>query len=268
MATANANLSNKLTVQQLEQEFQLLGKAEGFGRDSQIKFHLRLVEAAHQGTLDLKEDKHGPEKTDAYVLTEAYYNARNGNDGAQWDAKSANVRKARSVAKLCIKLGCWNKSGGPNEPWQTVQELMTKWRELRKKQADNLDDACNTLFRFARAQLAEASVIGADRLQEFCFKRTRDGREAEAYVESIRKTAVALKEGTLKGGAQSNTKEIGDIINACKNWLVENAKKKGATRQAAAAGQAAKAPATATVTPLAPTNITTLVQLLEDATKA
>src|SRR5215467_11188940 len=162
---ANPNLSNKLTVKQLEQEFDHLGKTEGQGRDAQIKFHLRLVEAAYQQAIDLTENKHGDGRDDATVLVEAYYNARNGNGGTQWDAKASNIRKARSVAKLCIKLGSWGSEDGSTEPWETVQHLMNARRELQRQRAENLDDACNTLFRFARTQLKEKEVIASDRLR-------------------------------------------------------------------------------------------------------
>jgi len=231
----NPNLSNKLTVKQLEEEFGKLGSAEGFGRDSQVKFHLRLVEAAHQQAIDTTKNKHGDGRDDATVLVEAYYNARQGNNGTQWDAKAPNIRKARSIAKKCIELGMWDKSGNPSEPWETVQHLMNARRSLQKQHTENLDDACNTLLRFARAQLKQDTVLPKDRLHSFCYKAARQiNREAEAYVESICKTAIGLKEGSLKGGAQSDAKEIVDIIVAAKNWLAYNAT--GKTRAKPEAG--------------------------------
>src|SRR5215467_2606982 len=105
--------SNRLTLDQLKTDVKKLGAEEGTGRDAQIKFHLRLVEASFQGAIDDTPDKHGDKVNDADLLVREYYTARAGEEGLVWDPTAPHLRKARSVALRCIELGRYEATGQP-----------------------------------------------------------------------------------------------------------------------------------------------------------
>jgi ribosomal protein L30/L7E len=192
-----------------------LGKQAGMGRDVQIKFDLKVLEAAFTGHLDLQVDKHAKDVDDATKLSEAYVKAQ--GSATVFDATAGNQRKLISTTRKMIKLGTWPK-GGQGEPMQTVNNLMTLRQKLRQdpRNSKKLDDAHNTLMRFATQQIKRDQVIPDTELPAFCHKPVSDIRSAEEVLESIRKTANNLRLGKVSNCADlDNSAEVQAIIHAC-----------------------------------------------------
>jgi hypothetical protein len=192
-----------------------LGTQAGQGGDVQIKFDLKLCEAAYLGTLTLDAHKHGKDLDDATQLSSAYWKARNG--AVIFDAKADKQRKTISNARKMIKLGGTPK-WGVGEPMSTVNQLISIRQTLRKDPAHckKLDDAHNTLMRFATAQLKLDTLMDAAQLRTFCFKSETEARTLEDFYDSIRKQANKLKVGKLSNCPElDNSPELQSIINAC-----------------------------------------------------
>lgn len=224
---------NSVTFDALKQMAADLGQQAGQGKDTQIKFHLKLVEAAFQGNIDLTENKHG-DKDDATVLVEAYVKAQSG--ATVFDAKAPNQRKSISLARTCIKLGQWPK-GGPGEPLQTVNNLMTTRNALRKKpdMAKKLDDATNSLMRYARAQLKSDTLIDTAELQSFCMKKEPATRDGEDILKSVQKVLTDLVNGKASHGTvQDNTPEVKSALAMIRQRLGDIATANSAAKNAAA----------------------------------
>lgn len=192
----NAPNANSMTFEKLMTEATELGKQAGQGKDVQIKFDLKLLEAAFQGNIDLDENKHGSGVSDAVKLSETYVKSQ--GTATIFDAKAPNQRKLISNVNKCIKLGMWPK-GGPGEPLQTVNNLIALRQKLRQDPANakKLDDAHNTLMRFATRQLKQDQLIGGEELKLFCFKSEADARSAEDVLVSVRKTLSNLIVGKV-----------------------------------------------------------------------
>lgn len=201
-----------------------LGQQAGQGGDVQIKFDLKLCEAAYLGSLSLDTNKHGNDVDDATRLSEAYWKARNG--AVIFDAKADKQRKTISNARKMIKLGSTPK-WGVGEPMSTVNQLITIRQTLRKDPANSkkLDDAHNMLMRFATAQLKLDTLLDANALRTFAFKKDPDARTAEDVLEGIRKIANKLKVGKIANCPDlDNSQEVQAIINACTKRLTSIAK--------------------------------------------
>lgn len=217
-------MTNQLTFTDLLKVATDLGTQAGQGRDVQIKFDLKIIEAAYLGALDLDEHKHGGDKDDATKLSEAYVLAQ--GSATVFDAKAANQRKLISNVRKGIKLGMWPK-GGTGEPLATVNALITLRQNMRKdpNNAKKLDDAHNTLMRYATAQLKRDQLIDEAELKTFCFKNEPDQRTAEEVLEAIRKTANNLRAGKVNNCPDlDNSGEVQAIINACTKRLTAIAK--------------------------------------------
>jgi|SRR5215471_814632 len=218
--------SNRLTLEQLRTDIKKLGAEEGLGRGAQIKFHLRLVEASYQGVIDDVEDKHGAEGNDADVLVKEYYTARAGEEELVWDPMAPHLRKARSVALRCIKLGKYEAAGQPDEPWATVQSLMALRKEVRSANPKNTVDPTSALVRYARAQLKpDTPLIPKELLSQFWLKKQRDEvkRDAEFYIRSIQKLATKLKGEGLEG-VKDNSPYVNMIAMNASQWLETHGK--------------------------------------------
>ena len=226
-------LPNKPTFDDLLKVANDLGVQAGQGRDVQIKFLLKVAEAAFLGTIDLDKDKHGTDKDDATRLTEEYVKAQ--GSATMFDAKAPNQRKTISCTRTMIKLGMWPK-GGVGEPLGTLNNLIALRQKLRSNPANSkkLDDAANTALRYARAQLKRDQLIDTAGLQEFCFKAERDERTPEEILESIRKSAMALRDGkAAHGTAMDDSDEVKSIITNCTKRLTAIASvKRGAKKVA------------------------------------
>jgi hypothetical protein len=196
-----------------------LGKQAGQGRDVQIKFDLKVLEAALHGALDIAPNKHGPDVDDATKLAEAYVLAQ--GSATIFDAKAPNQRKLRSNITKMIRLGMWPKAGG-DTVWQSANNLMATRQSFRKDPIGSrrLEDAHNCLMRYATRQLKRDSVIGDDEFETFCFKAERRPRTAEQVIKAVRKTLYNLKIGKAANCREfDNSQELQDTIDLCTRRL-------------------------------------------------
>lgn len=201
-------MTNGTTFADLLQTASDLGAEAGKGKDTQIKFLLKAVEGGYHGACDLSANKHGTDVDDATKLSEAYVKAQQG--AVVFDAKAPNQRKLISTVRTGIKLGGWPK-GGNGEPLATVNNLITTRQNLRKipAEAKKLDDAANTLMKYARAQLKRDTLIGDDELKEFCYKKAPNLPTAEDIIESMEKQLSKLIDGSAAHStAQDNSTEV------------------------------------------------------------
>lgn len=225
-STGPSPVTNKHTLSQLLDKAKELGEQAGKGKDTQIKFLLSCVEGGYHGAVDLVANKHGTDVDDATKLAEAYVKAQ--GTATVFDHKAGNQRKLISTLRTSIKLGAWPK-GGNGEPLQTVDTLIAHRQKLRKDPtADKkkLDDAANTLLRYARAQLKQDTLIEGEELHSFCYKPARDAATAEDTVERLRNSVKALVDGN-KNGVQDNSPKVRQAMQALTDRLVEIAKAKG-----------------------------------------
>lgn len=233
---------NTITFQDLIDTATLLGSEAGKGKDTQIKFLLKGVEGGYHNVLDLSSNKHGTDVDDATKLSEAYVKAQQG--AVVFDAKAPNQRKLVSTVRTSIKLGSWPK-GGNGEPMATVNNLMTIRQNLKKipAEAKKLDDAANTLLKYARAQLKRDTLIDDAELKEFCYKPGKNLPTAEDIIESMVKQLDKLVDGSAaQGTAQDNSAEVRGARNDLRKRLTAIATARGKAK-----GNGAVAPQQATV---------------------
>lgn len=199
---------NAITFADLIATATQLGAEAGKGKDTQVKFLLKAVEGGYHNTIDLSASKHGTDVDDATKLAETYVKAQQG--AVVFDAKSPNQRKLVSTLRTSIKLGGWPK-GGNGEPLATVNNLMTKRQKLRQNPATakKVDDAANTLLKYARTQLKRDTLIDDNELESFCMKPTQDLATAEELIEGMVKKLDKLIDGSASHStAQDNSTEI------------------------------------------------------------
>lgn len=214
---SNVLMSNAPSFDELCKKAEALGSDKGNGADAQIKFAMMVLEAAYLGALDLDPNKHGADRRDGIVLAERYMKGRTG--ATIFDTKSDSGRKLVSNLDKAIKLGSCPK-WGQGQPLQNVNDLMT-FRQREKKAGKKVDDAFNTLMRYATAQLKKETLITDDDLHGFVYKREPTPRDAVDVLESIRKVANNLKAGKVANCPDIDTSaEIQTIINACTKRIV------------------------------------------------
>lgn len=221
---------NALTLAQMLVIATDLGAQEALGKDGQVKFDLKVAEAAYVGAVDLQKDKHGDGIDDSTQLAAAYVKGR--NSAVIFDHKEAKQRKLCSNVRTMIKLGSSPKFG-VGEPISTLNALMTMRQNLRRtaNKGLKLDDAHNTLMRFAREQLKRDTLFAGDELQAFCVKPDSEPRTADEVIRSILNTAVKLKSGKLANCSDVDTSpEINAIITSCNKRLTAIAKASGAAK--------------------------------------
>jgi hypothetical protein len=219
-------MANVITFNDLLQCAADLGQQAGAGVDTQVKFLLKSVEGGYHNALDLKPSKHGTDIDDATKLAETYVKARQG--AVVFDAKADNQQKLISTIRTSIKLGAWPK-GGNGEPLATVNNLMTMRQNLKKipAQAKQLDDAANTLLKYARTQLKRDTLLSDDELKQLCFKKKADTKTVEELVESAKKALDKLIDGSAAGGtAQCNTQHVVRARHELQQQLADFAKAK------------------------------------------
>lgn len=220
--------TNVPTFDSLLQVARDLGAQAGQGKDTQIKFDLKIIEAAYLGGLSLDPNKHGTDRRDGIVLAEEYTKAQTG--ATVFDSKAPAGRKLISNIDKCIKLGA-NPKWGNGEPLSTVNSLVSHRQTMRKDptKVKQLDDAHNMLMRFATVQLKRDTLIDGDELKAFAFKKQAEPRTAEEVLEAIRKMANNLKAGKVNNCPDlDNSGEVQSIINACTKRLTAIAKARGA----------------------------------------
>lgn len=218
---------NSLTFTELLTIATDLGAEAGKGKDVQVKLDLKVLEGAFVGQLDLQPNKHGDEISDAVKLAEAYVRAQ--NSAVIFDAKAPNQRRLVSNLNKMIKLGTSPK-WGVGEPMQNVNDLMTLRQNLRRtaNKGVRLDDAHNTLMRYATTQLKSDTLISdPNQMKAFCLKKDSDPRTAEEVLRSIQKIASALKSGKVSNCPDTdNSPEVSSIINACNKRITQIVKAK------------------------------------------
>ena len=225
--------SNAITLDQLGVALDELGADAAKGKDTQIKALLKIMDAGFHGVIDLQADKHGPEIDDATKMAERYVRAQ--NSAIVFDHKAPNQRKLVSTFRTMIKLSQWPK-GGNGEPLQTVNNLITMRQKLRAIPGEikKLDDAANTLMRYARTQLKRDQLIDDAELKSFCYKKDGTLQTPEQIIEGCRKQLMALKDGKAASGtAQDASQEIRDAIKSLTERLKKIADKRGAAKAAA-----------------------------------
>ena len=213
-------MTNSTTMQSLLEDAKTLGEQAGKGKDTQIKFLLKAVEGGYHNAIDLAGNKHGKDIDDATKLGEVYTTAQQG--ATVFDAKAPNNRKLISTIRTSIRLGMWPK-GGNGEPLGTVNNLISMRQKLRQNPAEakKLDDAANTLLKYARAQLKRDQLIDDGELKEFCYKPTAPLRTAEQIIESCRDQLDSLIRGTA---AQNTAQDANPEVVAAKNALTQRLK--------------------------------------------
>ena len=223
-APAPTNGTNQHTLDTLLDKAKDLGEQAGKGRDTQVKFLLSCVEGGYYGAVDLTPGKHGAEVDDATKLAEAYVQAQ--GLATTFDHRAGNQRKLISTCRTAIKLGAWPKAGN-GEPLATVGQLIAHRQKLRNDPTvdkKRLDDAANTLLRYARAQLKRDTLIDGDELNAFAYKTVPDPKTTEDKVESIRNSLQALVKGN--GGFKDASPKVQEALTAMTDRLVEIAKSK------------------------------------------
>jgi hypothetical protein len=239
-STAQLNPKNHMTYADLQAVATTLGKSAGEGKDTQIKFLLKMVEGGFHSVIDLETDKHGKDVDDATELAETYVKAQ--GSAVVFDAKAPNQRKLVSCLRTTIKLGQWPK-GGPGEPLATVGMLMTIRQKLRADPANakKLDDAANTLLRYARTQIKRDQLLDEAELKGMCFKPTAPHKTPEQIVTECRNSLKQLLEGKASAGTAHDTSPfIKAAIGSLNQRLNEIATKRNKAKTVAF---------TATVTP-------------------
>lgn len=205
-------MSNTLKWDDLLKRATELGEQHGRGKDTQVKFLMSAVEGGYFQVLDIGRDKHGPGIDDAQKLAEAYVKAQSG--ATTFDAKATNQRKLMSCVRKCIELGLWPKGGG-GEPLGTVNNLISHRQALRKNpsNAKKLDDAANTLMRFAREQLKRDLLIDPAEFDTFCYRKVADQKTQMEDWEQLRKHALRMTKGQTASGAIDGSAELKSIVD-------------------------------------------------------
>jgi hypothetical protein len=216
-------LPNKITRDVIEQRTKECGVDAGKGGDSQIKYHLTLLEGAYHGVLDpvKHKDPQDPTKVlrdDASDLSEIYYKAQSGAN--TFNAKAGNQRKLISTSRLSLRGGQCTKG----DILATVNDLMNIRNKLKKdpKNAPRLDDAVNVLHRALRVQLKpdRAGPLEKEELESLCFKKVKDPRSLEKFWEDTDKTFRKLALGTLQSSQLEDTAaEVAAVRDLCKQRL-------------------------------------------------
>jgi len=222
---------NVITAADLLDVAQELGKQAGQGKDTQVKFLLKVLEGAYHNAIDLAGNKHGKDIDDATKLVEAYVKAQSG--ATVFDHKAPNQRKTISCARTMIKFGQWTK-GGNGEPIASANNLMTMRQKLRQNptEAKKLDDAANTLLKQARTQLKRDTLLTDEELRQLCYKKPKgDAPTAEERLESTRKLLDKLIKGDLPDGAQDNSSDVIVARDSLTRRLIAIAKAKGTAKQ-------------------------------------
>lgn len=244
MSIAGTNTPTLADIKQIAAD---LGADHGKGKDTQVKFLLKMVEGGYHNALDLKPSKHGTDIDDAAMLAETYVKAQTG--AAVFDAKAPNQRKLISCLRTGIKLGAWPK-GGNGEPLATVNNLMTHRQKLKKipAEAKKLDDAANTLLKYARAQLKRDTLIDDEELHDFCYKPSADLATAEQIIDRMSKQLSKLIDGSAsQSTAQDNSSEIRNARDMLRKRLAAIATARGKAK--GPAGTAAYVPHAAPASP-------------------
>lgn len=219
--------ANTPDAAELEKQIKEIGQTYGMGKDAQIKFALLLVRGAYHGKFSQKPDTHGQGVDDAQHLFTVYMQAA--SQSVVFDTKPPAFRKGCACARTCIKLGGMTRVGNV---LAAVDDFVDERQKLRKKPENTgkLDDMYNAFLRYARAQLASTTLLNESQRREFMFKKVRELKSAVDIVESMRKQADSLINGTAAHNTVlDDSPQIKAIRGACTSWLEEHAKAKNKT---------------------------------------
>lgn len=219
--------SNAPSFESLLADAKELGELAGKGKDTQIKFDLKVADGAYLGTLSLDPNKHGSGRDDATLLAEAYVRATQG--AVVFDVRADKTRKQVSNVRKCIKVGA-NPKWGRGQPMQFINEFIEFRQKVRAKDATalkkapngrtdkDLDDAHNGLMRLFTAQLKSDTLLSEQTRNSFAFKTEKGEVTEMEKLDAIRK---ALK----KTGDQSlQVKNAYDMITLRISNLVKGVK--------------------------------------------
>lgn len=218
--------SNVLDVNAMKKVAFECGSDRGKGNDAQIRFALQVVASAYQGGIDLDRNKHGTDRDDAQVLCDEYFKGR--VQSGIFDHKADKAGKFVSCIRTLTKLGGYTK-GGQGEPISTVNDLMTERQKAKAQPTSGkkLDDAFNTVMRFARAQIRRDQMIDKAEFPSFIFKKGKEPADLEESWDALRKAAQKIKTGK-NGMAADPCPEITVVIDACTKRLKQMATQKAA----------------------------------------
>lgn len=198
-----------------------LGRQAGQGKDSQIKFDLKILELAFLGLLDLNPNKHGEGIRDGKVAAERYYKAQTG--ASYFDHKVPSARKLVSNVDKCIHVGMQGK-WGPGQPIGIVNDMLAM-RTKFKEAGETVEDAHNTLMRLLTNLKKRDDLPTEDELREVILKKEPAQLDAEDIFERIKKLATGLRAGTITNCPDQDTSaEIDRIVKNAEKRLKEIAK--------------------------------------------
>lgn len=192
---------NDTRLDDLLEKTRELGVAAGRGKDTLVQFGLLVVNAAYESVIDLTKDKYGDGHDDTVKAYTEYGQAM--AKSTVFDHKSPSGKVQAAKLRTCIKLGSWTR-GGPGEPISTVNKLMAVREKIRRDPATckSLDDAYNTLLRYARFQVKQTGVVDDENvLRAFCLKPVARTKTLEEYIRGVAKSLTDLRAGK----AASNT---------------------------------------------------------------
>lgn len=211
------NTKNDTRFEDLLATARELGTLAGKGKDTLVQFGILAVNGAYDGFLDLTKDKHGAGVDDAAHAYREYSHAM--AKGTIFDHKSPSGKVQSAKLRSCIRLGSWTR-GGPGEPIATMNRLMGMRDKMRKDpvQVKTLDDAYNTLLRFARYQVKQNGAVDDENLLRiFCIKPPAEQTTLEEYLQGIVKKVDDLHAGRAMGGSLQHTSVvIRNVISALK----------------------------------------------------
>lgn len=225
------SIPNKMTLADLDNDLEELGRQAGLGNDTQVKALTKIAEAAFHGLIDLDPNKHGQGVDDATKRAEKYVKAQTG--ATVFNAKAPNQAKLISCFRTMSKFGSWTK-GGQGEPLQSLNEFVSTWRKLRAQPGMNkrLNDAANSVLKYARTQLKRDQLIDKSEFQDLCMKPITDKATAEEIIETTRKQLKRLMEGKTPGGAQDASPEVKAAIDSLTKRLRGIAISRGVAKMA------------------------------------
>jgi len=192
----------------LDDDLKKLGEQVGYGRDAQIKFGLKLVEAAYDGLIDLSPNGAGPNRDDATARCEAY--ALGQRNATKFDTRTDSAKVQISKARACIKLGLYTL-GGTGEPINTVNKLMMLRNRMRQDpaMAKRLDDAYGTLLRYARAQVKSKTIIDDDEtLRSFIMKPQKGSKTLAQTLRKLQRDIDNVISGKAANGTVQDNHEL------------------------------------------------------------
>lgn len=222
-----AQNANALGLDALKDTIRTIAREKGRGRDGQVRTYMNVVEAAYHGCIDTIKDKHGQGRDDAVMLAELYVQEQAGV--VMFDAKLDTHQKTASCFRACIKVGS-KTALGPGEPLAGMGELLNIRRKIIAKGGNKrVDDAANTLLRWARAQQKANVPFSTAELEQIVLKKNPDIKSGEDILNDVRKKLLKLRKGD-NNGAHDESPEVVEAISNLTKRLTNIAKERAEER--------------------------------------